>query len=129
VATAPFVGRKNIALILAATSIVLAVTGLGLLFGGRLASYVSTPEPTPADLPQTEEDVVVQTWWRRAVPAAHVTGCRDTGVSDYLTGGSIWVCKLWYVDPRAPAFVCVTLEEHVVRGRIRRDLENGINCA
>ena len=69
--------------------------------------------------PTSEEDVVVEQWWRQESPAAIVRGCRNTGVADPLVAGEVWICRLWYLRPSEARTVCVSLGEHVVYRRVR----------
>jgi hypothetical protein len=102
----------------------LVVVVVVVVFGSR------PRPPTTADVPRSDEDVVVQTWWRKTSAGAHVTGCRATGVHDSLTGAEVWACDLWYVDPDDRSTVCVALEERQVERRIRaRHLPSGVSCA
>jgi hypothetical protein len=117
------IGKRNATAVALAALVVFA--GLSLV----VALKLSDDFPSRAGTPRTDEDAVVQAWWRREISRANVTGCRDTGVPDFITDGSIWACELWYVDPDRRSTVCVVMDERIVHRRIRRDLPGGIACA
>ena len=101
-------------LFLALTWLVLVVVAVAVgLRHGRDAP------PRGESRPASEEDVVVEQWWRRESPAANIRGCRNTGVADPVVFGQVWMCRLWYLGPQDARTVCVSLGEHVVYRRVR----------